>query len=351
MKKVLTRNFKNSTVNNFTKNFVFIFLLGLCFQIQAQEWVQVASLPSSFNQTHHSFGFSINDIGYVVTGSSNSGVRDDFYQYDAATDTWTALTPFPGVARGFAIGDTWDGKAYFGFGNDGNSNLNDLWVFDPANMTWTQLASFPGIARIHPAMIAHEGKVFVGLGGSSAGNLNDWWEYDIASDSWSQKAILPSVTRHHPYQFGIGDNVYTGLGHGAGIYNTWFRYDMIGEAWTQVESLPGEGRVAGTQFSYNDIGYVLSGDGDDHNSMQTGEFWAYDPVADSWEEWPAHPGSSRWAPASFVVDGEVYIINGTTFGSYVTTVYKFDLDSYVDADNDGYYADVDCDDNDSNVNP
>ena len=85
---------------------------------KAQDWVQVSSLPSSFNQTHHSFAFSFDNMGYIVTGNSDSGERDDFYQYNPITDSWSELAPFPGVARGFAIGDTWDGKAYFGFGND-----------------------------------------------------------------------------------------------------------------------------------------------------------------------------------------------------------------------------------------
>ena len=294
---------------------------------KAQDWVQVSSLPSSFNQTHHSFAFSFNNMGYIVTGNSDTGERDDFYQYNPITDSWSELAPFPGGARGFAIGDTWDGKAYFGFGNDGTSRLNDLWVFDPSDMSWTELASCPCLERTHPAMIAHNGKVFVGLGGSSTGNLKDWWEYDIASDTWSQKDDLPSLPRHHPYQFGIGDHVYTGLGHGNDIFNDWFRYDIAEETWIQVASLPAEGRVAGTQFSYNGFGYVLSGDGDDHGSMDTGEFWFYDPLMDTWEELPPHPEGSRWAPASFIIDGEVYIINGTSFSEYVTEIYKFNLNS------------------------
>ena len=306
---------------------VYIFFLSMSFQIQAQDWVQVSSLPAAFNQTHHSFAFSFDNIGYIVAGNSNSGERDDFYQYNPETDSWTELSPFPGVARGYAIGDTWDGKAYFGFGDDGFSLLNDLWVFDPSNMSWTELAHCPCEARIHPAMIAHNGKIFVGLGGGSLGNLKDWWEYDIALNTWSQKDDLPSVPRHHPYQFGIGDYVYTGLGHGNGIFNDWYRYDIAGETWTQVATLPAEGRVAGTQFSYNGLGYVLSGEGEDHISMMTGEFWAYDPATDSWEELPPHPAGSRWAPSSFIIDGEVYIINGTSFSEYVSEVYKFNLNS------------------------
>ena len=99
------------SINRLMKKLVFIFLLGLCFNIQAQEWEQVSSLPANFNRTHHSFGFSFDGLGYLVTGASNAGYRDEFYQYNPGTDTWTELPPFPGGARGFAIGDTWDGKA------------------------------------------------------------------------------------------------------------------------------------------------------------------------------------------------------------------------------------------------
>jgi len=172
MRKDLLVNSVKSVLNHFSVKLVCLFLLCVCFQLQAQEWVQVASLPSNFNQTHHSFGFSFDGLGYLVGGNSNTGVRDDFYQYDPTTDAWTQLTDFPGAARGFAIGDTWAGKAYFGFGNDGNNNLNDLWEFDPVTMTWTQLSSCPCLERTHPAMIAQNGKVFVGLGGSNVGNLN-----------------------------------------------------------------------------------------------------------------------------------------------------------------------------------
>ena len=306
------------------------FTLILCFiagktMVQAQQWQQVSSLPDTFSKTHHSFAFAIDDMGYIVTGESDAGPRDDFYKYDADTDSWTALPSFPGPARGYAIGDTWNGKAYFGFGYDEESLLNDFWVFDPSDMSWTELASCPCMARVHPAMVAINGKVFMGMGNGSTGNFNDWWEYDIASDTWTQKTNLPSLERHHPYHFGIDNAVYTGFGHGEDIYNNWFRYDIQDQTWTQVASLPAEGRVAGTQFSYNGIGYVLSGDGEDHKSMLTGEFWAYDPAQDNWEELTPHPGSSRWAPASFIIKGEVYLINGTSFDNYVSDVYKYKL--------------------------
>lgn len=298
--------------------------------ISAQEWTPVSAMPFEF-QTHHSFGFALDGMGYVVSGGSDFGERGEFYQYDPTFDWWIQLDDFPGSARGFAIGDIWDGKAYFGFGYDGNTDLNDLWVFDPETMEWDQLADCPCEPRTHPAFVAHNDKIYVGLG-SGSGNLNDWWEYDMATDAWEQKPSFPGLPRHHPYQFGIGDFIYTGFGHGNDfISKEWYRYNPSTEEWLQVASIPGEGRVAGTQFSYNGKGYILSGDGDNHSFMLTGEFWSYDPAFDWWEQLTPHPEKSRWAPASFVLNGEVYIINGTTFTSgqgdeYIRPVYKYSLD-------------------------
>jgi len=292
-----------------------------------KSWQSVSSLPSEF-RTHHSFGFSLNGKGYLVTG--DTGVpRRDFYEYDPNGDQWTKLDDHPGPPRSYGIGDVWEGMAYLGFGVNGDGTyLNDLWAFNPSNLEWSQLASCPCEPRVHPAMVANNGKIYVGLG-NNQGNLKDWWEYDIATNTWLQKLDFPAEPRHHPYQFGIGEYVYTGLGHGSQIYKNWFSFKPTTGEWTKMADIPGQARVAGTQFSYEGKGYVLSGDGHNHSSMETGEFWSYDPVSNSWTELPPHPGRSRWAPASFIINGEVYLINGTILVNnalnYQSEVYKFKL--------------------------
>ena len=77
-----------------------------------------------------------------------------------------------------------------------------------------------------------------------------------------------------------------------------------------MNQFPGEGRVAGTQFNMNGFGFILSGDGDNHNYMDTGEMWRYNPADDSWLQFPSHPGKSRWAPGSFVINNEVFFLGG-----------------------------------------
>lgn len=314
---------------------VLLFCLAL-YQLHGQSWTSVASLPTGY-MVHHGFGFADGSEGYLVGGIESSGYSNRVYKYNPTTNTWTQIANFPGVARGYAIGDFYNGKAYYGFGVDSANNyLSDLWEFNPATTTWTQLTTCPCQARAHPALVVQNGEVQVGLGGSQIGNLKDWWVYNITSNTWQQKIDLPSFNRHHPYQFGIGNYVYTGLGHGASndsfgkkIYRSWFRYDSQINIWTQMADLPAQGRVAGTQFSYNNKGYVLSGEGDNHASMAAGEFWSYDPTTNTWTQMPSHPGSSRWAPASFVLNGEVYLINGQVFRQYVSQNYKFNLSVFV----------------------
>jgi len=210
----------------------------------------------------------------------------------------------------------------------------------------------------------------------SFSNFNDWWSYDVSSNVWTQNQDFPSSKRHHPFYFGLSDKSYTGFGHSRSfpyIERDWYMYDLEQGQWARdtdfasysittegisnstfqysEQPVTTEARVAGTQFSIelplvlnnddgNDsssalsgsLGFVLSGDGNDHGVMATGEFHAfYPPTTDStvmrpagitsnsswWRELPPHPGRSRWAPGSFVMRGtaRAYFTSGLDRGS------------------------------------
>ena len=309
------------------KLLTFSFLLISLFSFG--QWEQRASPPFTKD---HGIGFSIGGYGYVLTGGSNGqpfSATKDFFKYDPNTDTWSQLPDYPGPIRGYGIGDVWDGKLYFGFGDNQAVYLNDLWSWDPVTDIFTQLPSCPCVGRDHPALLATNGKVYVGAGGSASGNLNDWWEYDIATQVWDQKANIPGA-RHHPYQFVINGEIYVGNGH----LSTWYKYDAMNDSWSSVATLTA--RVAGAQFSYNGKGYALSGTDVNHNRFATGEFWEYDPIANNWTALPPHSGFSRFAPAQFLIDDYIYILGGynriNSSLTPVTTMERYGLNGVAGTD-------------------
>jgi len=317
----------------------------------AQTWVQKTGYDGIADARHHPITFANETHGFLLTGGTWYDYETStFLMYEEETDSWTDLTTdaaFPGVARSFAYGvalnEGNNPKAYLGLGiNSGSGNyLTDWWEFDMQTHDWRRLAEFPGDGRRHPAMnpVDGMGEIHVGLGDGARGNLKDVWCYNIANNEWTQMADIPSIERHHPYYFGFGTQSYMGLGHSYdGIERDFFRYEN-GEwhAENDFASYDADGtlvtteaRVAGTQFqmtvpNHGPIGLVLSGDGDDHSTMATGEFHVFYPGGQSkagegsydraqgyWRELPAHPGVSRWAPGGFVMRGttRVYFTSG-----------------------------------------
>ena len=165
----------------------------------------------------------------------------------------------------------------------------------------------------------------------------------------------------HPFYFAIDTDSYVGLGHSDGsnpyIERDWYRYDALDGTWSREadfssyaldvpDALPvtTEARVAGTQFSVAGscssdkiLGFILSGDGDNHGTMETGEFHVFDPADSSiWHSLPPHPGYSRWAPGSFVLQGSsrAYFLGGYDRQQRImfSDLWTIDLESILDTD-------------------
>ena len=315
-----------------------LFFLLFPYILFSQNW----SNSSNFigDGRHHPITFANDNYGFVVSGS----YLNDVFKYDKFNDTWTQLSNFPGSGRGYSYGVSIGDYAYIGFGSTDNGTFpTDWWRYNMLNDSWLQLSNFIGDGRNHPAMVVVNNKIYVGCGSNDNGNLGDWWEYDVLSDFWTQKNDIIGNNRHHPFYFGIGDYAYVGFGHGSVfgpgsnpnsnnyIYNDFYRYDPVNDSWTQLQDFPSEARVAGTQFSYEGKGYVLSGDGDDHNPLSAGEFWRYDPSNDLWTQLTSHPGDAIWAPGSFVIGCDAYFLLGenNNYNNPILPIamYKYKLDN------------------------
>lgn len=158
--------------------------------------------------------------------------------------------------------------------------------------------------------------------------MNDWWAYNIATDTWSEGAVFPGDKRHHPYFFGIDSLAYVGFGHGQKVYNDFYSYHPTTDTWRIIPGFPAQPRVAGTQFSFKGKGYILSGQGADHDNLERGEFWVFDPITQDWDSLSVHPGSGRWAPGSFVIGEELYLMAGESDRGNQADLWSYSLVEY-----------------------
>ena len=313
-------------MNNMRLVFLFCmltYLVNAPLDLFSQGWEKLGNSPFV---THHSNGYSYNGRAYIIEGTNNNPTnqtgKNRLWEYNPETQVWTYLKDFDGPYRELAIGDEWNEKYYYGFGDSSSGYNQDLWVFDAADLSFTELPSCPGPGRSHPALIAHNEKVFMGAGSSSNGDLDDWWEYDMITEEWTQKEDIPGPVRHHPFFFAYEDKVYVGGGH----VSSWYSFDMLTDTWEEIDDDP-KGRVAGTQIDFGSLGFIVGGDTDSHSNLPIEEsFMMYDMESQEWNKLPQLPEGSRWAPSSFILDEELYFFGGFAYQEGIdTSMWKFDL--------------------------
>ena len=97
-------------------------------------WLQLAD----FNGTNF-FGDKtwFEKDGYIYL----KGENQDFYRYDTSLDTWTSLSDFP-IAKTDAIGYSFRGKRYIGFGSESGITSVSIHKYDENNDTWESHPDF-----------------------------------------------------------------------------------------------------------------------------------------------------------------------------------------------------------------
>lgn len=138
------------------------------------------------NHETNAVGFSIGNKGYIGTGGSEGGYNNEFWEWDQTTDVWTRKADFEGIARGSAVGFSIGNKGYIGSGNNstGDDTIEDtyhkdFWEWDQATDTWTRIADFEGIARGWAVGFSIGNKGYIGTGRKVfPDSFRDFWEYD-----------------------------------------------------------------------------------------------------------------------------------------------------------------------------
>ena len=143
-------------------------------------------------------------------------MKNDFWEYDPSSNTWTQKANFGGAPRQGAVGFGIGTKGYIGTGLHENQNVADIdfWEYDPSSNIWTQKADFGGPGREMAVGFSIGNKGYIGTGQNNGGpSFSDFWEYDPSSDIWTQKADFGGAARYDAVGFSIGDNGYIGTGY------------------------------------------------------------------------------------------------------------------------------------------
>ena len=242
-------------------------------------WLQKADFPGA--KRRWVMGFVINDKVYIglggfMNGPSNYTYYSDFYEYNPATNTWTAKANFPGTPRVSAFCFEENGKGYVGGGLNGTTVLNDLWRYNPVTDNWVQKNNITCGAR-WAAICFTAGKVaYIGLGKNTSTYFNDLWQYDPSNDTWLQKTNFPGNARWYAAAFGIDNYGYMGTGaNGSSYYKNFWQYNTTTDTWTSIPDLTGSVRLEAVSFSINNKGYV--GTGATSSTTYTNDLWEYTP--------------------------------------------------------------------------
>lgn len=285
-------------------------------------WVRKADLTGPGRS--QAAGFQIDNKGYLGTGlDSDNNRRKDFWSYDPVKDTWTLLAEYPGAARAAGSGFSAGGKGYIGLGStsgNASSRLADFFEYDPATNKWTAIADFPGGARYSAVSFSTPTAGFVGTG-YDGNYLNDMYSYSPTKKAWTLAANFRGPKRRYAISMVINNIAYVGCGENNGIKQTdWWSYDPTADKWTQELDFTSDQRGSivrnnAVTFVVNGLGYLAFGDGNTH-------LWSFDPQTKLWTDvqdissntFKYIPTTPRTGAISFSLKDE----NGEEAG-YVTT--------------------------------
>jgi hypothetical protein len=256
-------------------------------------WTQKANFPMV---RHRSVSFSIGEKGYVGTGVSNNEYKDDFWEYNPATDVWTQKASFPGGPRTNAAGAGNNVFGFIGTGRNGGTYYNDLYQYSAIGNTWTYCWFFAAIGREDAVAFIHVNALWIGTGKETSLQLSDFHKYDLGTHEWYGAPSFPLIGSSM-VAFNIGANSYVGVGLMGPIGGSTSvdnrLYYTNGGGWIEVSEFPGPHRYDAVCFTVGTSGFVGMGD----SSLK--DLWRYNSITDTWSQLSDCPGVGRYNAAAF----------------------------------------------------
>lgn len=217
-------------------------------------------------------GFAIGSKGYVGTGYDGTKSLKDFYEYDPATNMWTAKADFAGSARYDAVGFGIGSKGYITTGFDGNA-LKDMYSYDATTNTWTPEIGMGGTKRSQAVVFVHNNKAYVTTGINNGTPVNDLFVFDPAATGaakWTEKRKIANIStesyddnynimRANAVAMVIGDKAFISTGENNAFLKTTWVYDIANDTWTEKSPFEGVERSGAVAFALKGKGFITTG--------------------------------------------------------------------------------------------
>ena len=241
-------------------------------------WTQMAPYPIPImDQATAVLGGQL----FSFSGVSNGAITPNSYQYNPATNNWTAIAPLPQARE--APRAVSDGTFVYILGGwDGAGNLTtSLYRYDPLSNTYATLAPYTTATSAHAAVYMN-GKIYRigGCSGNCAPGTNTVEVYTIASNTWGSVANLPAgaawlmASAHGGYIYAAG-----GMDSGGDILKT-YRYDPNLNTWDDVAIADLPAVRWGAASDFIDGKWVISGGY--VNAAVSASAIAWDPITNAW---------------------------------------------------------------------
>ncbi|RIJ34317.1 Kelch repeat-containing protein [Pontibacter oryzae] len=153
------------------------------------QWTEKVGLGGA--KRLNAFAFTFNGKGYIGGGINNGLYQTDFLEYDPANDSWVKLKglneddreneDYP-AARTGAVTLVFNNKVYLVSGSNG-SVLSDVWEYDPASDAWTAKSYFEGSSREGAVGFASGNYGYITTGQSGGYRFDDLWRFDPSAYS------------------------------------------------------------------------------------------------------------------------------------------------------------------------
>ncbi|MEQ9442908.1 MAG: IPT/TIG domain-containing protein [Cyclobacteriaceae bacterium] len=280
----------------------------ICIQ---DPWLMISNtLPFSF---YGDVGtFSLDNRGFII--SDPRGYQDKnlyLWEFNEETITWTKESiPFDVQHSGTCIGNGSKGYVYTATSTD------NFWEYDATTNTWTQKPDFPGARRDKPTSFSVNGNVYVGLGTDfepySEVDYFDFYKFDTSLNQWIKVSDFPNDPytrgRTEASTFVIDQAAYVvGGARTTGSYSAW-KYQPDEDQWVSIADFP-DARNYTSSFSLNGKGYIANGS--PVGGGERKECWEYNPATNTWSPFSDIGHKSRFRGFAFVINGTAYVGGGS----------------------------------------